>query len=279
MSGIRRAGRILEPALLSSTELVGYLPFTAHGRTLHYRVENTHRLECSGGEPPGVLFYFDGDHLLRTGSRLLRRTSTLRTELAGAAFAHRLLLVPMLAPGALIDGPLQGPTTNWWVRARANGRLFRAFAADLCERYGFDRSRMWLAGYSGGAEFITYELLLHANTTMDGGGASLIAGGGADGVPARFRTPDARLDHLLLSWHVGDRDGRAPAVLGGGSLGGKNTGALWSAQVAAQEGGRFYGGRGARINLHIMPGQGHRNYPIAKLVRHDLQMATRLGYL
>ena len=31
--------------------------------------------------------------------------------------------------------------------------------------------------------------------------------------------------------------------------------------------------------LHVMPGQGHRNYPITQLVRNDLAMATRLGYL
>ena len=60
MRAARRAGRMLEPALLSSSELVGYLPFTAHGRTLHYRVGNAHRLEGAGSSP-GVLFFFDGE--------------------------------------------------------------------------------------------------------------------------------------------------------------------------------------------------------------------------
>ena len=135
MRAARRAGRMLEPALLSSSELVGYLQFTAHGRTLHYRVGNAHRLEGAGSSP-GVLFFFDGDYLLRSGSRLLRRTSTLREELSDIAYQHRMLLVPVLAPGTVNEGVLREATTNWWVRARANGRVFRALAADLHGRYG-----------------------------------------------------------------------------------------------------------------------------------------------
>ena len=273
MRAARRAGRMLEPALLSSSELVGYLPFTAHGRTLHYRVGNAHRLEGAGSSP-GVLFFFDGDYLLRSGSRLLRRTSTLREELSDIAYQHRMLLVPVLAPGTVNEGVLREATTNWWVRARANGRVFRALAADLHERYGYDRSRVWLAGYSGGAEFIAYELLLHTADAMIGGGATLIGGGGADGIPTQHRAPNISLSRLLLSWHVGDKDGRSPRLLNDTRSGG-----LWSAQVAAQEGGQFYARLGARTALHVMPGQGHRNYPITQLVRNDLAMATRLGYL
>ena len=161
------------------------------------------------------------------------------------------------------------PTTTWWVRARRNGRVFRALAADLAERYGYDRTRIWLAGYSGGAEFITYELLSHSNDWLLGGGASMIGGGGSDGIPQRFRGPSRSLNGMLLSWHVGDRDGKAPA----------SAGQFWSAQRAAHEGEEFYRGRQARTMLRILPKQGHRGYPLTSLIRDDLRAATRLGYL
>ena len=131
MRAARRAGRMLEPALLSSSELVGYLPFTAHGRTLHYRVGNAHRLEGAGSSP-GVLFFFDGDYLLRSGSRLLRRTSTLREELSDIAYQHRMLLVPVLAPGTVNEGVLREATTNWWVPAQTAG--YYAPSLQICMR-------------------------------------------------------------------------------------------------------------------------------------------------
>ena len=225
MRGARRAGSVLEPLLVSSSELIGYLPYRAYGRTLHYRVDNAHYLEASQAEPPGILFFFDGDYLLRSNSRLLSRTSSLRRDLADIAREHRMLCVPVLAPGTLEAPVFNDPTTTWWVRARRNGRVFRALAADLAERYGYDRTRIWLAGYSGGAEFITYELLSHSNDWLLGGGASMIGGGGSDGIPQRFRGPSRSLNGMLLSWHVGDRDGKAPA----------SAGQIWSAQRAAHE--------------------------------------------
>ena len=269
MRGARRAGSVLEPLLVSSSELIGYLPYRAYGRTLHYRVDNVHYLEAAQAGPPGILFFFDGDYLLRSNSRLLSRTSSLRRDLADIAREHRMLCVPVLAPGTLEAPVFNDPTTTWWVRARRNGRVFRALAADLTERYGYDRTRIWLAGYSGGAEFITYELLSHSNDWLLGGGASMIGGGGSDGIPQRFRGPSRSLNGMLLSWHVGDRDGKAPA----------SAGQIWSAQRAAHEGEEFYRGRQARTMLHILPKQGHRGYPLTSLIRDDLRAATRLGYL
>ena len=147
MRGARRAGSVLEPLLVSSSELIGYLPYRAYGRTLHYRVDNVHHLEAAQAEPPGILFFFDGDYLLRSNSRLLSRTSSLRRDLADIAREHRMLCVPVLAPGTLEAPVFNDPTTTWWVRARRNGRVFRALAAHHAEPYGYERTRNWLAGY------------------------------------------------------------------------------------------------------------------------------------
>ena len=262
---VRTGISLLEPMLLASSELLGYRSFTHRGRNIYYRVDNLHLLTESESAP-GVLFYFDGDHLSRAGSRLLRRTSPLRAELAQVAAEFNMLSVPL--------------TYNWWVRARSNGRMVRALIEEIALAYGVDMSRVWLAGYSGGAEFLSYELLSHDVGWIRGGGATFIGGGGADGVPARVREQAAlnpsSHERLLMSWHVGVLDGRSPS---GRRRMATSAEGSWSARIAAQEGSAFYEGLGARALLQVTPGRGHTGYPIASLVGADLAAATRLGFL
>ena len=283
---VRTGLSLLEPMLLASSELLGYRSFTHRGRNIYYRVDNLHLLSESESAP-GVLFYFDGDHLSRVGSRLLRRTSPLRTELAQVAAEFNMLSVPVLSPGSLREPRLTDTdsyapplTYNWWVRARSNGRMVRALIEEIALAYGVDTSRVWLAGYSGGAEFLSYELLSHDIDWLHGGGATFIGGGGADGIPARVReraalSPSSHA-HLLMSWHVGVLDGRSPSARRRMATSAEGS---WSARIAAQEGIAFYEGLGARTLLQVTPGRGHTGYPIASLVGADLAAATRLGFL
>lgn len=283
---VRTGLSLLEPMLLASSELLGYRSFTHRGRNIYYRVDNLHLL-AESDSAPGVLFYFDGDHLSRMGSRLLRRTSPLRAELAQVAADFNMLSVPVLSPGSLRDphltdtGSYAPPLTyNWWVRARSNGRMVRALIEEIALAYGVDMSRVWLAGYSGGAEFLSYELLSHDIDWIRGGGATFIGGGGADGVPERVReraalNPSSH-ERLLMSWHVGVLDGRSPS---GRRRMATSAEGSWSARIAVQEGSAFYEGLGARTLLQVTPGRGHTGYPIASLVGADLAAATRLGFL
>ena len=283
---VRTGLSLLEPMLLASSELLGYRSFTHRGRNIYYRVDNLHLLSESESAP-GVLFYFDGDHLSRAGSRLLRRTSPLRAELAQVAAEFNMLSVPVLSPGSLREprltdaGSYAPPLTyNWWVRARSNGRMVRALIEKIALAYKVDMSRVWLAGYSGGAEFLSYELLSHDIDWIRGGGATFIGGGGADGVPVRVRelaalNPSSH-EHLLMSWHVGVLDGRSPS---GRRRMATSAEGSWSARIAAQEGSAFYESLGARTLLQVTPGRGHTGYPIASLVGVDLATATRLGFL
>ena len=285
---IRAAATVFEPLVLASSEIVGYRPFSHRGRTIYYRVDNLNLLsDPAAGRAPGLLLYFDGDHISRPGSRLLRRTSPLRAELAQVAAEFNMLSVPVLSPGSLreprlADGDSYAPplTYNWWVRARSNGRMVRALIEEIALAYGVDTSRIWLAGYSGGAEFLSYELLSHDIEWIRGGGATFIGGGGTDGVPARVReraalNPSSHA-HLLMSWHVGVLDGRSPSARRRMATSSEGS---WSARIAVQEGSAFYEGLGARTLLQVTPGRGHTGYPIASLVGVDLATATRLGFL
>ena len=203
------------------------------------------------------------------------------------AAEFNMLSVPVLSPGSLreprlTDGDSYAPplTYNWWVRARSNGRMVRALIEEIALAYGVDTSRIWLAGYSGGAEFLSYELLSHDIEWIRGGGATFIGGGGADGVPVRVREQAAlnpsSHEHLLMSWHVGVLDGRSPSARRRMATSSEGS---WSARIAVQEGSAFYESLGARTLLQVTPGRGHTGYPIASLVGADLAAATRLGFL
>ena len=188
------------------------------------------------------------------------------------AAEFNLLSVPVLSPGSLreprlTDGDSYAPplTYNWWVRARSNGRMVRALIEEIALAYKVDMSRVWLAGYSGGAEFLSYELLSHDIDWIRGGGATFIGGGGADGVPARVReraalNPSSHA-HLLMSWHVGVLDGRSPS--GRRRMATSSEGS-WSARIAVQEGSAFYEGLGARTLLQVTPGRGHTGYRLRR---------------
>ena len=211
----------------------------------------------------------------------------MRAELAQVAAEFNMLSVPVLSPGSLREPRLTDTdsyapplTYNWWVRARSNGRMVRALIEEISLAYGVDMSRVWLAGYSGGAEFLSYELLSHDIDWLHSGGATFIGGGGADGIPARVReraalSPSSHA-HLLMSWHVGVLDGRSPSARRRMAT---STEGSWSARIAAQEGIAFYEALGARTLLQVTPGRGHTGYPIASLVGADLATATRLGFL
>ena len=62
-----------------------------------------------------------------------------------------------------------------------NGEFFRSFASSFIAANGVDSSNVWTMGYSGGAEFITYELTDHNTAWRNGGGSIMVAGGDSDG--------------------------------------------------------------------------------------------------
>lgn len=88
----------------------------------------------------------------------------MRAMAAEARKKNMVLVVP-ISP----DRQARGNGITWWEEADANGDWFRALQSSLTARYGLDTSRVWLTGYSGGAEFITYELLADRQSWIKGG--------------------------------------------------------------------------------------------------------------
>lgn len=97
---------------------------------------------------------------------------------------------------------------TWHERGAENARYVRGLLRDeVYPRYDVDTERVWLVGYSSGAQFITESLLPVAATVFDGGGAVMFAGGGPPGVGFRPVSRMLRAD-FPLHWHQGAQDAR-----------------------------------------------------------------------
>lgn len=193
----------------------------------------------------GAVFYFDGD-----GQYYAQRpTATMLKTMAARAAAKNMILVVPVAPA----------DRSWTVNSERVGDWFRALAAKIVAEQRIDTTRIHLAGYSGGAEFISTEVLSDRAGWIRGGGATLIGGGGVyyGGLET---APDAALRATDPTWYVGSQD----------SFGATQP-ANWSALEAAGKGAAAYQRAGfAKADRVVLPGLHHTNYNLPGLVGGDV---------
>ena len=143
----------------------------------------------------------------------------------------------------------------------ANGEFFRSFAKSFVSQNNLDASQVWTMGYSGGAEFITYELTDHNTSWRNGGGSIMVAGGDSDGsVDA-----DATTKASPMYWWVGAKD-----------TSGNTYPVTWSARGAVESGYNAYLGAGfsdARVKL--IDGFSHHDYDLPHILASSLDFAGK----
>ncbi|MFF0945958.1 LGFP repeat-containing protein [Kocuria sp. CPCC 205300] len=194
----------------------------------------------------GVVFYFDGD-----GQYYAQRpTSAVIKNMAARAAAKNMILVVPVTPTA---------DRTWYSRADANGEWFRSLASKVIAEQRIDNTRIQLAGYSGGAEFIALEVLSDRAGWIRGGGSTMIGGGGV--YNGRLQsTPDAALKATDPTWYVGSND----------SFGATQP-SNWSALDSAGKGAAAYRTAGfTKADRVVMPGLHHTNYDLADIVGDDI---------
>lgn len=205
-------------------------------------------------EPVGVVFRLHGD-----GAYEFHNPQHKISCLASVARAHNAILVVPRTPDR------RGEPT-WWQDLDRNADWFLALAEqEIFGRYDLDRSRTWLYGYSGGAEFISYELLADRVDFLEGGGAILAGGGGAPNSASSDPT-DGQLERLLLHWDVGlDDNGSDPH-------------APFDALSAAAAGHAWYEDAGyERTSVRYREGVNHFELPEARLLGEILTTAAQVA--
>ncbi|MDO4641326.1 MAG: hypothetical protein Q4A84_06450 [Neisseria sp.] len=205
------------------------------GQTSSYRIYGDHLEEDSA--PYGLLVYLHGDGADEFDDA---QSKTLQAY-ADIARKHNLL---MIAPKTPDRGSL-----TWW-KKESSPTYLSELLQEVYRRYPIDKSRIWLVGYSGGAETISYNLLTDHSNLFQGGGALLIGGGGFSNDTSFGLKPSSQLkQNFVLKWLIGekDTDGQEEADPG------------FDALDAAKQAYRRYRNEGFSASLEIVPNVGHYN--------------------
>ncbi|MCG2623707.1 VCBS repeat-containing protein [Arthrobacter sp. I2-34] len=202
-------------------------------------------------KPVGVLFVFHGDYSRPAQSYIHQPSGSVMTKMAAEAAQKNMITVPVITPDT------KGGIT-WWEDRNRNGDYFRSLAAMLISKYKLDARRIWFHGYSGGAEFITFEVLADRQGWIKGGGATIVGGGGYVGMQTE---PPAAVKRMKLHWIAGSRDGKGGTTL-----------KTWSALGTAQRAQKVYQGLGfASTKMTVLPGITHYTYDMPALLANDLK--------
>ena len=201
-------------------------------------------------KPVGVVFYFDGDYWRNDQSKVYDPSGEL-AQMAASAAAQNMLFVPVISP----DTNRYDAGVTWWEDMERNGEFFRSFASSFIAANGVDSSNVWTMGYSGGAEFITYELNTKPQTWRNGGGSIMVAGGGLD-----EGTPSAALKSQPMFWYANSNDGT-----------GETYPQTWSARGAVEGGYNAYRNAGyTNASATVLNGSGHFDYNFSEILRNSL---------
>lgn len=190
------------------------------------------------GNGAGLVVHFHGDEAYEHLNPTDNYAYAGNRGLIAVAKAKGYVFVSALAPDTT-------GTVTWWEAGARNATWFAELLDQLVATYHLDRSRIWLSGYSGGAQFITqFFVPTYGKAKITGGGA-LIMGGGA--VPISTPTGwDATFKAAFpMTWVTGGQDD------------GTYSGDGYNALADATAGRNYYNTQGFTATLTTPPGIGH----------------------
>ena len=120
-------------------------------------------------------------------------------------------------------------TATWWEDGAKNAKYFDALRRKVQAKYP-KAEQVWLAGYSGGAEFLTESYLpRYPSAITRGGGAILLGGGNAPYLPAKAFAR-AKAAKFAMHWYTGAADTAANSDEGFNALAQAKAGKAWYAK-------------------------------------------------
>lgn len=186
-------------------------------------------------ESPGLLLQFHGDGAYEFSNPTSSYSLGGPKGIVAEAKARNLITVPVMTPDR--------SSITWWRNGTQNADYVRDLIAELKVRYGIRSDRIWLVGYSGGAQFISQHLVPRHSSLIDGGGAVIIAGGSRPtGTTASFSANFKA--NFPMHWYTGAND-----------TGWDGEG--WNAYAAAQTGQSWYATAGMRTTYEWPAGVSH----------------------
>lgn len=211
-----------------------------------------HVYSAGVSQPAGLVLQFHGDgayEFRNPGSSYSLGGSNGIVE---QARQRGYITVPVLSPDK------KGSIT-WWESGSANADYVNDLVATLKTKYRIDSNKIWLVGYSGGAQFITQFYLPKYSGTIQGGGAVIFGGGGTPRVTASPFASSLKA-RFPMYWYTGANDNGSSSSDGYNALRDAKAGQAWylkngfatshtyPANTAHNLSGRFGGVVGAQLD-------------------------------
>jgi hypothetical protein len=196
-------------------------------------------------KPVGLFVWLHGDGAYE----YLNPTSTLYLAgpngiVAAAKERNCIVLVPLTPDSGTTNG------RTWWKWGSGNAQYLRELiVSEIYGKYNIDLGKIWIAGFSGGAETTTAIFLpTQANNLQIEGGGFMPFGGGPR--PSWYEISEAwvpNFDPAVFPgyWIVGENDTAENATDG------------YDGVLAAQAGYDWYGTKGIPTDIYYVPGQTH----------------------
>jgi predicted esterase len=193
------------------------LSHSSAGTTSHYRV-------YSSGlrDPRGILFYLDGDGQWAFGHPTSAYALGGRNGIVAQAKARGYITVAVRTPDR------KGVAT-WWEDGATNAAYFDAVKRRLQAKHP-KAEEVWLAGYSGGAEFLTESYLPRYPSAIARGGGAVLLGGGSAPYRKAKAFPKAQAAAFAMHWFTGAADTAANSDEGFNAIGQAKSGRAWYAK-------------------------------------------------
>lgn len=190
------------------------------------------------GNGAGLVVHFHGDaayeHLNPTDEYCFAGNRGMRA----VAKAKGYVLVSALAPDTT-------GTVTWWEAGARNATYMAQLLDFLVTTYHLNRSKIWLSGYSGGAQFISYHFVPPYGAAKITGGGAVILGGGVGGAPNPTGWTTAFKNAFPMNWITGGQDDGTYSPDG------------YDALTDANAGRSYYAGQGFTTTLTVPPGWDH----------------------
>lgn len=143
--------------------------YTGAGMTSQYHIFAAGRTSTDT-TPLGLVLQFHGDGAYEFKNPNATYSLGGANGIRQVAIDYNMLCVPLLTPNS--DG-------TWWTTGNKNADWVQSFIeTQIFPRYNIDRSRIWLSGYSGGAQFISQYFVPECSALIVDGGAVISGGGG-----------------------------------------------------------------------------------------------------
>lgn len=154
----------------------------------------SYRLYPSGTSNAGLLVYFDGDGQWGFDHP---------TDPYALGGSHGIVAQGQARGFDVLTVRTPSADKTWWTKCGPNADYMNALLNKAGLKY--DHNKVWLTGYSGGAQFITQCYLPRYGNTLGDGGTVVFGGGGTPEIPAVPFSSELK-KNFSMNWITGTDD-------------------------------------------------------------------------